>query len=206
MVMEQVCAEGLTEWEVCLLHHQDPSGCLPDMLIGNPALLCLSMAALSQGLRFNHKKTTDWRRGGRSLWPVATLPSDPDSAHSAGNQPHKPCTLSPWVTGHNNTALCALWGIGVHYLSRTSLWFLLYATMSLMTKAVNSIYKALHLVPTNFSNLYLAQKNQSNIFHHQQPSNTWVCKAQLHSSLLPKDLRWSQYISYCNQIKTYPNS
>ena len=35
-----------------MLQYQDPSGCLSDPLIGNSALVCLSMAALSQGLSY----------------------------------------------------------------------------------------------------------------------------------------------------------
>ena len=35
-----------------MLQYQDPSGCLSDPLIGNSVLVCLSMAALSQGLSY----------------------------------------------------------------------------------------------------------------------------------------------------------
>lgn len=168
------------------------------MLIGSP-LVCAQLPFL---------KIWDWatKRPRRGIGSVAghtpAIWPGPWSASAAATQT---LYFVSWIHRAQHSRVSALQGIQVHDLHRTSLLLLFYATMTRMTKAVNSIQEALHLDRTkHFSNLYLEQKHPKGT-PPQQPSSTPSphLQSRVHSSPLLMDFKWPQYIACCNQIKTY---
>lgn len=136
------------------------------MLIGSP-LVCAQLPFL---------KIWDWttkrpRRGRGSvaghtpaIWP------GPWSASAAATQT---LYFVSWIHRAQHSRVSALQGIQVHDLHRTSLLLLFYATMTRMTKAVNSIQEALHLEPSTFPtstcNRNIQRAPPPAAFQHPQP-------------------------------------